>query len=254
MVSAVKSTNKWVYERRKKEREWVRKREERWTWQINKNTEFNSSTFFLHCSDPFLFRCSSEMKKKGMSGKSFSSPPGVERSEGRWGGVECREMKIKELEGKQIKKLFFLSWEGGMKIELLSYRLLWCRFFVCGLMMMATNPFHVYRVIPHSYCFGISFYCIFFLFLSTSFRTERISFFISMQIWEKSLWWAKHKSRKERNFLSILSSSETFSTQLTYTILLIRISFYFLIITEDDRHVDGGTSTSKRPLRSIRIR
>lgn len=118
-------------------------------------------------------------------------------------------MKIKELlfeEMKKTNKKLFpppLPSTGGMKIELLSYRLLRCRS-----MWLGGDPFHLH-VSPHSYCFRISFYRIF--------RIEKNSLFSPFLLFQCKFEEAPRSRagwrgrRHKRNFPSILSSSETFS-------------------------------------------
>lgn len=108
-------------------------------------TFFCFSTFFFFPFWIYVFLSLLEInnkKKERNERKSFPSPSALKR----W--------KLKNLRRKQIKKLFSLS-TRRVKIELLSYRLLWClRFsFLLPFFMWLhddSNLFCVHGVIPHN--------------------------------------------------------------------------------------------------------
>lgn len=122
---------------------WIVAQKKRWTRQINKipNSIFQPFSFFgsFSCFDAHLRDWSEKVSSS--SGAS------------KWG--EGEEMKIKELFFEEMKKtnkkVFLLCSQAKtewMKIELLSYRLLRCRFLPSMWLHNGGNPFSLARSSP----------------------------------------------------------------------------------------------------------
>lgn len=154
-----------------------------------------------------------------------------------------------------------------MKIELLSYRLLRCRFFsllcwrlVLSLLLLLDddddNPFRAYRVSPPVIVLKSAF--IVFSLAHPSPRRTTSQQSIELKEFSSFLFYFNANSKKtssdvpgtkhERNFHSILSSSETHNPArpVPHTRRFYWEGFYFFNNNgRDDRHVDRGTT--RRP-------
>lgn len=192
---------------------WIVAQKKRWTRQINKipNSIFQPFSFFgsFSCFDAHLRDWSEKVSSS--SGAS------------KWG--EGEEMKIKELFFEEMKKTNKKVFSSAPKQRQNGWKSNYCLIDYCGVVScllcgftMVATPFHLH-VHPHSYCFRISFYCIFWIeknslpFLFLLFQCK----FEGNPLGDAWSW------RHKRNFLSILSSSETFSLSLlTWTAWLLK--------------------------------